>query len=216
MYYYCERTTQGIFSEPLNSITNLAFIITSILILKRYSGEKYSIIFSSLIGLIGIGSFLFHTIPTTLTSLLDITFILFFILFYLFIINNFIFNFSKIISLILTFVSPFIYFYLGKALKESIGFLGDSSFYIIILMHLFLIYLFALKEKTEGRLYILLANILFALSICFRLIDNHICNINFYGTHFIWHILNSLVLYTLVIFMYKHKLSKTSSPKIPT
>ena len=81
MYYYCERTAQGILSEPLNSITNLAFIIISILILKRYRGEKYSVIFSSLIGLIGIGSFLFHTIPTTMIGFLDITFILLFILF---------------------------------------------------------------------------------------------------------------------------------------
>jgi len=216
MYYYCERTAQGILSEPLNSITNLAFIIISILILKRYRGEKYYVIFSSLIGLIGIGSFLFHTIPTTMTGFLDITFILLFILFYLFIINNSIFNLSKIVSLVLTLVSPVIYFYLGNELRGSIGFLGDSSFYIIIFIHLFIIYLFVLKEKIEGRSYILLANIIFAISIFFRAMDNHICNINYYGTHFVWHILNSLVLYTLVLFLYKNKLCKTPSPKIPT
>ena len=216
MYYYCERTAQGLLSEPLNSITNLAFIIISILILKRYRGEKYSVIFGSLIGLIGIGSFLFHTIPTKMTGLLDIIAILLLILFYLFIINNSVLNFSKIFSLVITLVSPVIYFYIGNELKGSISFLGDSSFYIIILMHLFIIYLFALKEKIEGSFYILLANIIFAISILFRAVDNHICNINFYGTHFLWHILNSLVLYTLVFFIYKNKSCKTASPKIPT
>jgi hypothetical protein len=79
---------QDILSEPLNSITNLAFILISYLIFKKYKNYDY-VIFSGLIFCIGIGSFLLHTIPSKITALMDVMFILFFIIFL------FIYSFSK-------------------------------------------------------------------------------------------------------------------------
>ena len=85
--YYCERTTDSFLSEPLNSITNLAFLIVAIFIYKKYRNQIYVNVFSFSIFFIGIGSFLFHTIPSKITGLVDILFILIFILIYIYLIS---------------------------------------------------------------------------------------------------------------------------------
>ena len=216
MYYYCERTTDGILSEPLNSLTNLAFIIISFLIFKKFREEKFSIIFSVLIFSIGVSSFLFHSVPNRITGTMDMFFILIFILMYLFSINNFIFKQSKITSLLFSLFAPLLYYYLGNILKQNVTFLGDSSFYIIILLHLYIIYFYTFFIDIQSRLYLLIANLMFTLSIFFRALDLYTCEFNLYGTHFVWHVLNSFVLFMLIMFFYKNNLRKTSSPKIPS
>ena len=200
MYYYCERTSADIFSEPLNSLTNLAFIFISYLIFKKYKNYKNGLIFSGLIFFIGLGSFLLHTIPSKITALIDVIFILFFIIFFLYILYKNVLKTKIIYALFLSFVSPVLYFYLGSSLKENFPLFGDSSFYIFILLNLILIYFYLLIKNTNFSNYILIASIIFLISIFFRIIDQVYCDINFYGTHFLWHILNSLVLFYLVRF----------------
>ena len=103
MYYYCERTAADIFSEPLNSLTNLAFIFISYVIFKNYKNYKNGLIFSGLIFCIGLGSFLLHTIPSKITALIDVIFILFFIIFFLYILYKNVLKISIIYSLLLCF-----------------------------------------------------------------------------------------------------------------
>ncbi len=201
MYYYCERTAGDIFSEPLNSLTNLAFILVSYLIFKKYKNYEYSLIFSGLIFCIGLGSFLLHTFPSTITALIDVIFILFFIIFFLYILYKNVLELRIIYALFLSFISPVLYFYLGSSLKENLPLVGDSSFYIVILLNLILIYLYLLIKNTNFSNDILIASIIFFISIFFRIIDQVYCDINLYGTHFLWHILNSLVLFYLVKFI---------------
>ena len=215
MYYYCERTTDSFLSEPLNSITNLAFLIAAIFIYKKYRDQVYVYVFTFSILFIGIGSFLFHTIPSKITGLVDILFILLFILIYIYLISNCLLKFNKLYSASHAFISPFLYFYLGGILKSNFLFLGDSSFYIIILIHLYIIFLISLIKKIDFNINILIAALIFTLSISFRAVDHYFCDENLNGTHFIWHIFNSLVLYILVNFFYK-VLIQTSSPKIPS
>ena len=130
-------------------------------------------------------------------------------------VSNYIFKFSKLISAVHTLVSPFIYFYLGGLLKNNVWFLGDSSFYVIISIHLYIIYLIGLKKNVDFSSYILISALIFTFSISLRALDNYLCNINLHGTHFMWHIFNSIVLYILVNFFYKI-LIQTSPPKIPS
>ena len=201
MHYYCERTAADIFSEPLNSITNLAFILISYLIFKKYKNYDYGLIFSGLIFCIGIGSFVLHTIPSKITALVDVMFILFFIIFFLYILYREVLKLTIMYALFLSLASPILYYYLGSSLKEHISLVGDSSFYIVILLHLNLIYFYLLVKKENFNNYILFAGIIFLISIFFRIIDKVYCDINLYGTHFLWHILNSLVLFYLVKFI---------------
>ena len=122
MYYYCERTTDSFLSEPLNSLTNMAFLLAALLIYKKFRNHIYVNIFSLSIFCIGIGSLLFHSIPSKITGLIDILFILLFIIIYIYLVSNYIFKFSKLISAVHTLVSPFIYFYLGGLLKNNVWF----------------------------------------------------------------------------------------------
>ncbi|NDC21523.1 MAG: hypothetical protein EBZ56_07875, partial [Burkholderiaceae bacterium] len=67
---YCERLDASFWSEPINAITNLAFIIAGWLIWRMRSPR--SGLMSILLILIGLGSFSFHTFANRLTGLLDV------------------------------------------------------------------------------------------------------------------------------------------------
>ncbi|MEM9097847.1 MAG: hypothetical protein AAGC79_04925 [Pseudomonadota bacterium] len=81
---YCERMSPEFWAEPVNAITNAAFIIAGIACLiyarvmhKRDGAVTY---LSLLICVIGIGSFLFHTFATRWAALTDVVPIMLFIL----------------------------------------------------------------------------------------------------------------------------------------
>ena len=111
-------------------------------------------------------------------------------------------------SILSTLLLLFISYFTGTLLLYSI--IGSSSFYLGILIYM--LFILFLIRKIENRKYFLFAIILFAISILFRTIDNFLCNYILYGTHFIWHIFNSLVLYYLIIYI---RLTNRTSPKKP-
>jgi hypothetical protein len=53
------------------------------------------------------------------------------------------------------------------------------------------------RDRATGRALFLAAG-LFALSLAFRVVDLPICPAFPTGTHFVWHLLNALVLYVLL------------------
>ena len=57
--------------------------------------------------------------------------------------------------------------------------------------------LYLRKNATFGS-QVLLTGIVFAVSLTFRTIDEPLCSQIAFGTHFLWHILNSLVLFLLL------------------
>jgi hypothetical protein len=71
---YCERLGAGFWAEPTNALTNLAFLVAAYLLYQRLrgSGDVPALLLTLLIGLIGIGSFLFHTYATVWASLADV------------------------------------------------------------------------------------------------------------------------------------------------
>src|SRR5690606_14179232 len=72
---YCERTGPELWSEPLNAITNLAFIIAGLWGLSRAratgAGRTAEVLCWWVVA-IGIGSALFHTFANELTKWADI------------------------------------------------------------------------------------------------------------------------------------------------
>jgi len=195
IFFYCERTSSDILGEPINFYTNLCFIIFSILLLfnKSISDKKYAL----LIFLIGVGSMLFHSVPNRLTGFLDVFFIISFIFYYIFTLYIKL-NIKKYISAIISIVFIAICFVFGIVSKNTL--LGSSAFYLPIIFHMYNLFLFIL--------------VLFSFSLLLRSVDLYLCNLFFIGTHFIWHILNALVLYLLVKFYYL--IPNRTSPKKPT
>ena len=74
---YCERTAPGLLNEPLNAVTNLAFVVAAILLWRLARRENTAadrlvslpILFVLLTGL---GSFAFHTMANRLGAALDV------------------------------------------------------------------------------------------------------------------------------------------------
>jgi len=61
---YCERTDFSFWSEPVNAITNAAFLIAAIYVFPRTKGLPLGRALAVTLFLIGLGSFAFHTTAT--------------------------------------------------------------------------------------------------------------------------------------------------------
>lgn len=85
---YCERVSAAFWAEPLNAVSNLAFILAAlwgwIEAKRRDRLDPMTMVLILLAGMIGIGSFLFHTFANAWSSLADVvpiwTFVLLFVL----------------------------------------------------------------------------------------------------------------------------------------
>lgn len=82
---YCERTGQDFWGEPLNAVSNGAFLIIAVIfaIHACRRGDKTAFALALLVGVVGIGSFLFHTLANRWSYFGDVVPIGIFILSYL-------------------------------------------------------------------------------------------------------------------------------------
>jgi hypothetical protein len=105
---YCERVGPGLWTEPVNALTNIGFVFAAWMswrIAVRETVQDSSIVMITvMIVAIGIGSFLFHTMPTAVTRWLDIVPIFAFHLLYLGIYSRRVINLSMPGSVILLLV----------------------------------------------------------------------------------------------------------------
>jgi uncharacterized membrane protein (GlpM family) len=83
---YCERTGPEYWAEPVNALSNAAFLLAAAVMAARLRGARLPLGWAmvAVLALIGLGSFLFHTHANRLTGLMDVLPILAFILLYIF------------------------------------------------------------------------------------------------------------------------------------
>ena len=203
---YCERLDIGIWAEPINAFTNIAFILASIFMWLRCKNLVEGRVLSFLLFSIGCGSFLFHTFAQTWAAILDVAAILIFILTYIFIANRSFLAWSKMVSL-LGVILFFPYQLLLANILSNIQFFGSSVQYIPVAI---LIFIYSgLLRKTEPNLSrgLLIGATILCLSIVFRIIDEPLCSILSVGTHFVWHILNAIMLSWMIEILRRHMLA---------
>ena len=203
---YCERLDIGIWAEPINAVTNVAFILASIFMWLRCKNLVEGRVLSFLLFSIGCGSFLFHTFAQTWAAILDVAAILIFILTYIFIANRSFLAWSKMVSLI-GVILFFPYQLLLANILSNIQFFGSSVQYIPVAI---LIFIYSgLLRKTEPNLSrgLLIGAIILCLSIVFRIIDEPLCSVLSVGTHFVWHILNAIMLSWMIETLRRHMLA---------
>ena len=197
---YCERIENEYWAEPLNAITNICFIICAIILFKIFVKKqdlitkKYSIlILILLIFAIGVGSWLFHTHATRWAMLSDVIPIALFIIFYTWFASRVFCELSWIGSGIITAMVIIVSLLIPSVTNDV------PAAYLTAIAAMLSIgsYLRFTKNKEVGK-QMLFAALVFVISLSFRQLDQEVCAAIPIGTHFLWHILNSLVLFVLV------------------
>ena len=155
---------------------------------------------------IGCGSFLFHTFAQTWAAILDVTAILIFILTYIFLANRRFLAWSKMVSLI-GVILFFPYQLLFASILSNIQFFGSSAQYVPVAILIFFYSALLHKSKSNLSRELFVGATILSLSIFARTIDEPLCLIVSVGTHFIWHILNAIMLAWMIEILRRHMLA---------
>jgi hypothetical protein len=202
---YCERAgADGLWAEPLNAMTNLAFVVAAVLVALRLQRspalgwrngwDLWAL--TLVLAAIGIGSGLWHTLATPWGLLADVLPITLFI-------NGYLLAFGWR-ALGLRWVGlPLLWLgyqaaNVGLLSAVSANVLNGSVAYFPVLAFLvgFALWLRA-RDGAMARTMAAAAG-LFALSLTFRTLDAALCPLLPMGTHFLWHLLNAALLFLLL------------------
>jgi hypothetical protein len=194
---YCERTDASFWSEPVNAVSNVAFLLAAAAACWQYrrNGARDWPVAAliALTAVVGVGSFVFHTVATRGAALFDTVPIAVFIYSYLFFALRRFVKVPLITSLVL--LVGFAILTYAEATLVPLDTLNGSHAYLPALAATLIIGALA---RGPARRLVLGAGVTFALSLVFRSIDNAVCAAFPLGTHFIWHCLNAVVLYLLL------------------
>lgn len=193
---YCERLEPGLLSEPLNAVTNAAFFIAAIsaLLLARKEAalDWRSGLLIGLVFVIGTGSTLFHTFATLWAMMSDSIPILIyqiaFIALYAWKVMGW--NKWRVLTLLgLFFLAQYAASFAPRA------WINGSMEYAPAWVFLLGLALWHIKGAARERFGLLAAAGVFTVSLAFRSVDNALCAQIPLGTHFLWHMLNGVLLY---------------------
>ena len=201
---YCERAGDaGLWAEPFNAITNLAFIVAAILcgrVLLNYQGVKGRVAdlwaLVVLLFAIGVGSGLWHTYATQHTMWADVIPILLFMNLYLIVALRRLFGMKW-----LWVVVCWLGFQAANAASEMFlprDFMNGSVMYLPTYATLLALTFAAYRHhRAAGRVFEI-SMMVFTASLFFRTTDIAFCELVPIGTHFLWHCLNAYLLYRLL------------------
>jgi hypothetical protein len=195
---YCERLDPSFWAEPVNALSNIAFLLAAwaAFVLWRREGHDDRVILALIVivAVVGFGSFTFHTLATRGAMMLDVGPI------GVFIYSYFLFALKRFLALpwpaALIIFAGFVALSTGLAVYVPREFLNGSVGYFPALAALIGIG-WMLRERTTGKA-LLIAAVVFVGSLFFRIIDLDVCGAFPLGTHFLWHILNAVVLYAVL------------------
>jgi hypothetical protein len=206
---YCERLGEaGWAAEPLNALTNIAFLIAAyylgrFVMRTHLPWKRYPDIYALVLCMvcIGIGSGAWHISPTSLTNLMDVLPITLFINLYLLSLLRRLFCFSwGWVVLCFALLHKLNYFAATAFSPDSLH--GTILYLPTWAMLVGLVGIASMRHHVFARP---LAEItaLWTLSLTIRTLDMPLCAYNPYGTHFLWHIVNAYVLYALLRLLYQ-------------
>jgi Ceramidase len=195
---YCERTDASFWAEPVNALSNVAFLIAAAAAFRLWRrGDRDdwpALALIAVVAAVGTGSFVFHTVATRAAILADVIPIAIFIYGYLLLALVRFVHFKAVAAgaIVVAFAAG------AQALAASAPprLLNGSVGYLPALAALIAVALAAGEPATRRSLW--LAAAVFAASLAFRTVDTAICPQFALGSHFVWHVLNAVVLYMLL------------------
>ncbi len=191
---YCERLDASFWAEPINAISNLSFIVAGFFLWRLRS--SHSTLMATLVILIGLGSFSFHTYANRFTGLLDVLAIALYLFVFAFLIpkqwsrNSILIQLGSVLLLILSIVLAHL---LMSKLKPGPPWL-PSGMYLGAWFALLMYALVTQYSNMPAARLLWLTVIVFPISLLGRQLDMPLCEA-VGGSHWLWHLLNGLTLY---------------------
>ncbi len=207
---YCERLSPLFWAEPINTLSNSVFVVAAVwgwYTATRKSKLDRSIKLLCILSAgISVGSFLFHTYANLWSSFADVIPIWSFIALYVTIsvikltgksplrVGGIAAGVIAVVIGIIWIMSS------GSATqtKESTDLFNGSTQYTPALVALWFFSLVTIQKKLVIRPWILGAALVFTVSLVVRTMDLYLCELFPIGTHFLWHILNGLMIALLL------------------
>ncbi len=194
---YCERVGEGFWDEPVNALTNLAFLLAAWLSWRvwreepRARGDRLTLVLILLTAAIGLGSFAFHTFATRWALLADTIPILIYMLTATGAIFRYGLGWSRlgVAALLVVFIASMPTL---MALLPPTRFQFSQGYWPAWFA---LVGAAWLVHAPDKRRHLTGTAGLFAISLVFRTLDRPLCPYAPFGTHFLWHLCNALVLF---------------------
>ncbi len=190
---YCERMGPEYWAEPINAVTNAAFLVAAFVMWRRTQGITMARALCLILAAIGIGSFLFHTHAQSWAGLADVVPIALFILIYLFAVNREAFDLGVLPALGLTALF-FPYAGMMAPAFSLVPGLGATAGYAPVALLIFLYAAFLRSILPDFARGLAIGAAILVVSLTFRTLDLPLCNNFPAGTHFMWHLLNAVML----------------------
>lgn len=221
LFNYCERGTDpGFWAEPLNALSNGAFIVAALLGARQLAAQparsgsaavEWALV--GFAGLIGLGSFLFHTFATRWAAVADVGAIFVFTICSLgYALRRFFgaswLSVSVALSVFVAALAAFQRIPCDPGLLPITAaagrgcFNGTLGYAPVLIALLFYGSRLVMRGHPAGR-PILNGAAVFAISMVFRTLDIEICALTGLfgrarGTHALWHVLNAATVYYLL------------------
>lgn len=197
---YCERLDPSFWAEPVNAATNAAFLVAAAVgVVASRGSDRGVMLLAALTATIGVGSFLFHSFATAWAALADVVPITLFIVACLVLMLRRLVGLHAAwaVGLGLAFVPA------GALLVRALrplaeGTIGSSMGYLPPLLALLACTAVLRRRRHPSAPALLLTAGLFAVSLTFRTLDGPLCAAWPLGTHWLWHLLNAVVLARLM------------------
>lgn len=206
---YCERMGPEYWAEPINAVTNAAFVLAALVMWVRAPQVPCRAL-SLILGGIGVGSFLFHTHATVWAMIADVAPIGLFILVYIWAAHRYFWGLSPLWAGVtaLGFI-PFAAA-LGPLFNALPFFEVSAGYWPVALLIALEAWLLRRRLPRVAAGMGIGAAIL-AVSLSFRSVDMALCPSLPHGTHFMWHLLNGLMLGWMIEVLRRH-LAQVPSP----
>ena len=192
---YCERTDASYWSEPVNAVSNVSFVVAAVVTwrIARAAGDRTAMLLALAAGSIGVGSYLFHTHATRWAMQADIWPIRAFVLLFVgFAVVRFLdaprwvgvaaaAGFAAVTAATIAIARA-----VGLTFNGSIGYAPVPVAMVLMCGLVF-------RRDRRAAFGMLVAAAVFVVSLALRTVDRELCSSVPIGTHFGWHLLNGLV-----------------------
>lgn len=219
---YCERLGSEYWAEPWNAVSNISFILAAIwgLHVARQRGDlgPVNLLMITLVAMIGVGSYLFHTHANLWSELTDVIPIWSFVALAVLVGTHRIGGVRPgRIAVVAAIVVAIVVVVVamsepgsdagaggghshghsgghGHSHTADAPLLNGSLQYAPALIALLVFSLVSWRRQSPFAPWLSGATAVFFVSLCFRTVDIAVCDSLAIGTHFVWHLLNGLML----------------------